>query len=208
MSAVVLTWHVDYWDRLGWKDPFGSKEASARQRAYGKAREQKNVWTPQFVVAGEVVPNRDARGIPERVKRAANDAADIAIEATAVLDGKSIRTTIRIRPTDEEWAPAETVGVVPVLYRREAQTAIPKGENEGRTVTEYFVVLTSQAPLSIATARSDDGVTATFELPDGLTAAELGVAVLVEDSATVRTLQCTTVPVTKPAPPTTAPDDE
>src|SRR5258708_4284994 len=51
-SLVVLSWHVDYWDNLGWKDTFSLPASSARQRAYGAARGDRQIYTPQVVVSG------------------------------------------------------------------------------------------------------------------------------------------------------------
>jgi hypothetical protein len=56
-DVLALTFPVDYWDYLGWKDPFAQPEFSARQRAYMKASGQREVYTPQVVVDG--VPQPD-----------------------------------------------------------------------------------------------------------------------------------------------------
>ena len=54
---IFIEWHVDYWDYLGWKDPFASPAASQRQRDYAGAMKDRNidragVYTPQMIVAG------------------------------------------------------------------------------------------------------------------------------------------------------------
>lgn len=52
--AMVLVFHVDYWDYLGWKDPYGSSQWTVRQKAYIEALNQDTMFTPQLVVQGRV----------------------------------------------------------------------------------------------------------------------------------------------------------
>jgi hypothetical protein len=194
---------VDYWDRLGWKDPYGSAEASARQSRYAKAREQKTRWTPQFVVDGEIVPNRDARGIPECVKRAHEGESPVAVEATATIDGGKIAVAVRLRDVTGTWDPKATLTVTSVLVRRTVVTDVSKGENTGKTLTEHFVALAQSQPAKIADALSEKGVAASFDAPDGVDTKELSVAVIVENPGGMRIVQCASVPVREPEP---APD--
>ena len=51
-DIVALSFHVDYWNYLGWKDPFSSPETTARQRLYGHALHQESIYTPEMVVDG------------------------------------------------------------------------------------------------------------------------------------------------------------
>jgi len=52
-SIIPLNFHVDYWDYLGWKDPFGSPEFSRRQRTYTKLGNSRTVATPGFIIDGK-----------------------------------------------------------------------------------------------------------------------------------------------------------
>ena len=52
-NIIPLSFHVDYWNRLGWTDPFSSSEYSERQRSYASHLKLESVYTPQLVVNGE-----------------------------------------------------------------------------------------------------------------------------------------------------------
>src|SRR2546430_7383511 len=55
---VPLAFHVDYWDRLGWRDPFAAKEWTARQYRYSATWKNESVYTPGFILDGREWTNR------------------------------------------------------------------------------------------------------------------------------------------------------
>src|SRR5678815_1789072 len=53
-DVIALAWHVDYWNSLGWRDPYASRQATDRQRAYARQLGQ-GVFTPALVVGGQAI---------------------------------------------------------------------------------------------------------------------------------------------------------
>jgi hypothetical protein len=70
-GVIALTWSVDYWDYLGWKDTFAQPEFTARQRAYGRRLGPRDVYTPQVVVDGAAqVSGDDADAVEALIRKA------------------------------------------------------------------------------------------------------------------------------------------
>lgn len=133
-DVIALALHVDYWDYIGWADTFGSPAFTQRQHGYAQAANQRSVYTPQAVVAGQdetigsnpasvsaLIAQDQAR--PDLAKLAiARKGATIAISATALagFDG--------------------TVQVNLVHYLPDRSVSITRGENAGRTIQYRNVV--------------------------------------------------------------------
>ena len=126
-DVLALTFPVDYWDYLGWKDTFARPEFSARQRAYMKAAGQREVYTPQVVVDGTPQPDKGAVDRAPELIRAA-EKKDEAPEPEMQLSQGRLRVGSGPPPRGgaEVW-----------LVRYEAQpqeTEVKDGENRGVTV--------------------------------------------------------------------------
>lgn len=86
-NVIALAFHVDYWDYLGWKDPYARAEFTARQRARAKAMNLSGLYTPQAVVNGvEEFVGSDASKMRNEVARALKAVPSVAIEATVETD--------------------------------------------------------------------------------------------------------------------------
>lgn len=181
----MLAWHVDYWDYLGWKDTFGSKEATARQKRYAKALGLKGLQTPHLFAA-----NRPVRDVAAAVREQAGKKAPFAIEGSAVLEKGKVVFTGKVKKVGE--GPGEGVTVQAILFARKTETKCDAGENKGRTLVEHYAVLGESKPVPLAQALKD-GVKAALD-PRGQREANLGVAILIEDASKMETLECATFP--------------
>jgi len=162
-DIVALSYHVDYWDYIGWKDRFATRETTERQRAYARALKQRYVYTPEMVVDGighdpgvsllaEAQHRSPKRATPELVR-----------SADGVL-------TVRLADFKLE-APAD---IVLAVYDRRHSTAVGNGENGGRTLENFNVVR------HFETLARWDGAAATWTAPADRFRPEQGMAVLVQ----------------------------
>ena len=130
-DVLALAFHVTYWDRLGWKDPFSIEAATERQDRYGH-RFGDGSYTPEIVVDGassHVGSRRDEVGSAiEAAKRQRRTATNISL----AKDGGQL--------TIEVGAGGGNGKVLLVGFDRDHETAIRRGENGGRTLRESNVV--------------------------------------------------------------------
>jgi hypothetical protein len=127
-AVVALAWHVDYWNGLGWPDPFATKLASDRQRAYAD-RLGEDVYTPALVIGGtRMVIGSDRNEIRSAIQAAAPPAVPVAI----VSDGDGLAAAI--------GAAGQQVTALLALYEPEHVTDVARGENGGRQLHEYHIV--------------------------------------------------------------------
>jgi hypothetical protein len=165
-DVLALAFHVTYWDRLGWKDPFSLPAATDRQGVYGR-RFGDGSYTPEIVVdgaTGMVGSDRGAVGPAiEKAKRAGATAA--AVNVTKNGEQVSI----------EVGAGSGQGRILLIGFDHEHTTAIARGENGGRTLTEANVVrsIRSVGQWSGAALRLNErfpegqDVAVVLEAPDG-----------------------------------------
>jgi len=130
--VIPLAFHVDYWDRLGWRDPFSSVDWTRRQYAYVGALRANSAYTPQMVVNGArefVGSNR--RALEEALVAASHRKPPGEVRLTATRHGAEARIQVNAKGTGE---------LVVVVFDSSAPTAVGRGENTGRTIANDNVV--------------------------------------------------------------------
>ena len=140
-DVLPLAFHVTYWDRLGWKDPFSLPAATDRQARYG-SRFGDGSYTPEIVVdgvTGRLVPLRDVPALTDALLEVIGPAIDRARAARATA------TPLKLARNGDkltvEVGGGEGRGrVLLVGFDRRHETAIGRGENGGRTLEELNVV--------------------------------------------------------------------
>jgi hypothetical protein len=133
-EVLALSWHVDYWDRLGWKDPYSSAAATARQRDYARLLGTGEVYTPQIVIDGHwQAVGSDQAAVEEAIGAARHMSAALPVTLTLEHDNRA-RVMIGVS------GGAVTGRVVLVAYDRRHVDAVSGGENDGRTLAHVDVV--------------------------------------------------------------------
>ena len=133
-DVLALAWHVDYWDYLGWRDPFGDPRFSARQRGYSKALGE-GVYTPQVVVNGtaQAVGHRE-----HEIARLVENAGAPFVPLQVARDGEGLRVSLGGGPARRRAA--EGAMLILVWYDHGHELPIDEGENAGRSIMYRNVV--------------------------------------------------------------------
>lgn len=134
-NVIALSFHVDYWNRLGWKDPYSSKEFTKRQYDYASALNA-GVYTPQLVINGQSeMVGSDARKIDNTLKKvwSENQASEVSIQSVKLENGKAM---ISYSLTGNTANASLNIAIV----EKKTTTAIKAGENGGVTLSGTNVV--------------------------------------------------------------------
>src|SRR5713226_5879864 len=158
-QLIVLSEHVDYWNHIGWTDPFSSRFFSDRQSAYSERFGLSSVYTPEMVVDGTTeFVGGDSRLASQAVEKAlalpkvAIRISSISLDASKTLqahiDTDALPETSKIRKAD--------IYLVTALNHAESQ--VLRGENGGRRLTHVGVVqtLTKVGSLEVGKSFSQD----------------------------------------------------
>lgn len=172
-SFIPVIFHVDYWDYLGWKDPFADSRYTQRQRRYVHSWKQSTLYTPGLVLNGKPWEGwRRSRSIPQsqerpgvlRVKQTADETYEAFFFPAGAFKGGQIHAAFLGFGID---------------------VAVKRGENAGRTLRHDFTVLEFQSrPLQ------GEPLTAEFRRQSKtIQAPRLGLAVWVTEGSDLRPVQ-------------------
>jgi Uncharacterized secreted protein len=160
-GVIALSYHVDYWNYLGWRDTLSDPANTARQYGYAATWKRRSVYTPQAVVNGrDHVNGADGAAIRRLVSDMADSGRGLAVDVSLKMAGNGIEVGI-----GEGEGKADVVAV----YFDDVNTvAIERGENTGRTVTYRHSVR------SVETIGMWSGAPVTLTLPKSVLKAHKG----------------------------------
>jgi hypothetical protein len=142
-ELIVLSEHVDYWDDIGWKDPYSSREFSIRQGDYARRFLLEGPYTPQMVVDGETqLVGSDEREALRTIRSAAKVAKIPVSLSPPHLEGTNLLVVhFEITPVPSSVKPVSGQVLVALADDMD-QSNVKRGENAGRFLTHVAVVRT------------------------------------------------------------------
>lgn len=134
-DVLALSMHIDYWDYMGWKDPFAANVNTQRQRAYQRRLGGRFIYTPQIVIDGQAeVLASDRETALAAVESRTDRKKIVKPEMVMNMDG----TATLIVPEVADFDGEATIWIALFDYNRE--TLVKAGENKGRTLRSFNVV--------------------------------------------------------------------
>jgi hypothetical protein len=180
-NVLIVGYHVDYWDRLGWKDVFSDVSYTQRQEYYSNIFHLNSIYTPQVVINGkkEFIGSNKSKLISS-IEEQLNERSAVSIKLNVVqnTEGK-----IDVHYS-AEGVDAKKEQAILLLIQKMATNEIKKGENKGRTLHHINIVRNIfYLPLKEKTTN--------FTLPAGLQKEDFFVAGFIQDkrSGTIKAMQ-------------------
>lgn len=136
--VIGLSFHVDYWNYIGWKDPYSNKAFTARQRAYAEVMNLSSVYTPQMVINGayELIGS-DRRQSADAITKAAEQKPVYQIQITNYERKDGV---VRFHYVLDKASQGELINIA--IVERSVENYVPRGENTGRKLHHDNVVRT------------------------------------------------------------------
>ena len=135
-DVFFLEYHVDYWNKLGWKDPFSKFQFTIRQENYSRVLAEKEVYTPELIVNGKksMIGSKEGE-VRNAIQSALNEKPDATINAK--VDSSSNDSIYISYSLDK---PGKNFTLRVAITTDSLKSKITSGENAGKTLTHHHVV--------------------------------------------------------------------
>jgi hypothetical protein len=153
-DAIVLSEHVDYWDHLGWRDPYSGHANTQRQEAYARGFGIDGPYTPQMVIDGvtEFVGNDERRARDELTRARSREKIGVHLSRTA--SGVRVQIDPAAKAADVWLALADDSGT----------SQVAAGENKGRRLHHVAILRSLRR---IGAVKKDAGFAQNVDVPPG-----------------------------------------
>lgn len=188
-EVIALSEHVDYWNYIGWADPFSSAAFSARQEAYATAFGREGIYTPQMVVDGqsEFVGSHADKARAAIARAARLPKAEVTITRAAKETApRALRLAVSVANLPALSAD-DVAEVLLAITENNLATHVARGENSGRKLVHSHVVRELRALGKVEATKSFRGET-TVLLAEQWKQADLRAVVFVQERAHRRVL--------------------
>lgn len=193
-EVIALAQHVDYWNGLGWADPFSSRDSSARQGDYAAAFGKGGVYTPQMIVDGrEDFPGGESGKAFETIARAAREPkAEVNLSRASGQenDADALRLSVRVERLP---SPAGDADVLLALTEDDLASDVARGENAGSRLTHVGVVRTLTKVGSVGAATPTFDAEPTVALDKSWRRDKVRAVVFVQERASKRVVGAATL---------------
>lgn len=178
LRIFPIEWHVDYWDRLGWPDPFGAPEHSQRQRSYARALGQRGPYTPQIIINGTTIvrPAQRRQLVFDQAELALEKPARAEVTLSADLAEQALEVTLSVSD-----APRRAAAML-IVVERGLGNHVPRGENRGKTLRHDEVV---RAHHDLGRIGRETNRTTTIQMPEEIDPAMASLICIVHDPVTM-----------------------
>ena len=175
-DVVPLSFHVDYWDYIGWKDPYAQKAFTERQNAKVAAQNSRSVYTPQVMFNGQdFTVWRNENATSGSLQKLAALSAPIALSLNAEVRANTVKIVIETADGQVGTRSGRTDTVyTAALYENGLVSSVTAGENRGVTLRHDAVVRGMQRSPNKAF---------TFTMSPNVNLANSGVAIIAETTA-------------------------
>jgi len=190
--VVPIALHVDYWDYIGWKDPYARAAFSARQRKLAQVLRGKVVYTPQVLVQGEDYRRWYTPAFEETIAKINARPARAKIQLR--LDpGSASGLAVEVRAEVLEPGQRADAALYLASYENKLVSSVTAGENRGKTLPHDYVVFEWVGPLAFG-PDGRIGVQRTLPLLPKAVPAHSGVVAFIQSRSTAEVLQALMLP--------------
>lgn len=188
-KLVVLAFHVDYWNYLGWEDRFSQARFSQRQQASVRYNGLRTAYTPQLLLNGR--DYRERGDIEAQVARIYTQPARVQLSLNFVKNDATLKTKVVISPA--RTSANDPLQLFLAVYENNLHSDVKSGENRGRRLRHDYVVRSLTGPIALdKDSLRWDGKLALS--PEWKTA-DLGLAAFVQSAKTGEILQASATPI-------------
>jgi hypothetical protein len=195
-EIIALSEHVDYWNRLGWTDPYSSSEFSTRQNDYATAFDTDGSYTPQMVVDGRAqFVGSDSNGARKAIASATGDSKAAVTVSIASEDAAAASITLDLRITNVPAVGGDSAEVLLAITENGLRSSVSRGENAGRRLSHTAVV---RKLMSLGSVESSQFVARpVVQIDKGWKRENLKAVVFVQQRKNRRVLGATSTPLAK-----------